>query len=186
VDEADDEDGSGFHLDCIAELEVAVAALTRQLDRAASAADGPAVAVEREAICERVRELVYHHLGCAVGETSDDWVWLSGVLDGWAMERPGPTDLSASGQVWCSLPEGGWRDWAEPFAAWFRLSADGRSVAGYALRFGRRSTLHDLPAVRAGIVAGSPPPPCLASEVPEWAYVFSKQAEPVAAPDPAT
>lgn len=178
VDDADDEGGSGFHLESIAELEGIVAALARQHDRAAAAGDDAAVAVEREAICSRVRELVYHHLGVAVGETSDDWVWLSVAVDGWAFERPGPTELSASGQVWCSLPEGGWRDWSEPVSGCFRLSAGGRALVGYALRFGRRATLLDLPTVRARIAAGDPPGPCPPSEVPEWAYVFARQADP--------
>jgi hypothetical protein len=174
VEEADDEDGPDFHLDSIAELEGIVAALARQLDRAAAAGDEAAVAVEREAICSRIRELVYHHLGVAVGETSDAWVWISVAVEGWAFDRPGPSELSASGQVWCSLPEGGWRDWSEPVSGTFRLSAGGRGVVGYTLRFGRRSTLLDLPAVRVGIAAGQPPGSCPPAEVSEWAYEFRR------------
>jgi hypothetical protein len=173
-----------LHQALIAELGESVAALARQLDRAAVAYDEIAVCVERLAICIRVRNLVHQHFQIVATKEADEDVFVYGLYDGWVVERAVPRDLAASGQFWCSGPRGVFEDWLEPFAAHFRLTEGSAAVAAYSIRFGRRSTFQTLAAIRTGIAAGNPPPPCPPSEVSEWAYVFSGPAEHGVTPDP--
>src|SRR5262245_6413107 len=104
-------DDSRYNEDQLARLERELAALVRQFRRAAAAGDLAAEGVEAEAICERIKWLLYHHLDLRVGMGSDDWIWLQGPGDDYRVEQVDPLQLQASGRLWCSLPEGGFREW---------------------------------------------------------------------------
>ncbi len=160
-----------FHQDWLADLEVEVAALVRQYLRATEASDRAAREVEADAICDRIRRLLYHHLGLSVSDTDDDWFWLDGQEEGCRVELVGAMELKATGRLWCSLPEGR-RQWTEPFAARVAHSATAQVLSGYTLHLGSRETLLNLSETRRQIEGGripTPPPP---ANEEEWAFVF--------------
>jgi hypothetical protein len=159
-----------FHHDWLTDLEGQVAALVRQYLRAAKARDRAALDVETQTIGDRVHSLLYHHLGLRVGESSDNWFWLS-ATKACAVELQGLLDIRAVGQMWCSLPERR-REWTEPFEARFMHSASILALSAYTLNFGSRATLLDLSETRSLIDAGKPPESPLPVEKGGWAFVF--------------
>src|SRR5713101_6491720 len=132
------------HLRC---LERELAAVVRQYRRAGEGDDRAAEEVETEAICDRVRWLLYHHLDLRVGMSSDDWVWLNGQDSHCRIERLGNLQLRASGRIYCSLADGH-RQWTEPFAATISHSPTAAELSDYTIWLGNRATLPNLPTVR--------------------------------------
>ena len=167
-------DDGAFHAREITGLEREFAALVRQLTRATAASDHAAEAVEAKAICNHVRHLCYHHLALRIGETSDDWVWVEGLED-YHIEQIPPLQLRASGRVWCTLPEGVFRQWTEPFAATISHSADAHELSGYLLQLGDRATFLDLPTVRRLIERGEAPTPPAPAIDDGWAFTFCRE-----------
>jgi hypothetical protein len=160
-----------YCLDQLARLEKELAALARQYGRAVDDGDAAAQQVEAEAICDRVKWLLYHHLDLRIGMGSDDWVWLNdneGLVD-----RTGDHVLQASGRIWCSLPETGHRhQWSEPFAAKISHSPIGHELCDYIVNFGSAATILDVAMVRRVLAGGgnlNPRPP---DDEDDWAFVF--------------
>ena len=162
---------AGFHEQHVTRLERELAAVVRQHGRALTAADGPAEAIEAEAIYERIHRLLYHHLALRLGETADDWVWLDGHDNDCRLEALAPLELRASGRMWCNLPESR-RQWTEPFAANIRHSRTADELSTYTIWLGSCATLGKLPTTRELIESGeisSPPPP---ANDDGWAFIF--------------
>src|SRR5262249_53773930 len=106
-----------------------------------------------------------------VGMSSEDWIWLDGE-DDCLIERLGPVELRATGRLYCTLPQGPRREWTEPFAAKMSHSPTASELIDYAIWFGNRATLLNLPKVQQLIESGeelSPPAP---AQDDDWAFVF--------------
>lgn len=149
-----------------------LAALVRQYGRAAEVNDGVALEVEAEAFCDRVRWLLYNHLGLRIGMASDEWVWLDGQAD-CRVEALGTLELRAAGRFDCSLPEGR-RQWTGPFEAMVSHSPIAAELRDYTIWLGNRATLLNVSKVRQRITSGemlSPPAPV---DLDEWAFVFRR------------
>jgi hypothetical protein len=92
-----------------------LAAVARLYGRAVEVSDCVAQDVEADALVNRIRWLLYNHLGLRIGMSTDEWVWLDGQ-DDCRVEPLSSLEYRASGRLHCSLPEGH-RQWTEPFAA---------------------------------------------------------------------
>jgi hypothetical protein len=165
------QDDAGFNGDQLTRLAGELAALVRQYGRAADAGDTAAQELEGQAICDRVRWLMYHHLDLRVGMASDRWVWLNRDDVDCFVERGEGNDLRARGRIRCSLPEGQ-QEWTEPFAADIRHSPTTRGLSSYTVWFGSRATMLDLAAVRDLIASGEVLTPRAPDREDGWAFVF--------------
>jgi hypothetical protein len=165
------QDDGTYNVDQLTRLAGELAALVRQYGRATDAGDVAAQEIEAQAICDRVRWLVYHHLDLRIGMSSDDWVWLNGEDDDCFVERPGEHGLRARGRIWCSLPEGR-RQWTEPFAADIRHAPTAPGLCSYTVWFGSRATMLDLAAVRELIASGEVLTPRAPDREDGWAFLF--------------
>lgn len=165
------EDDGTYNVEQLTRLAGELAALVRQYGRATDAGVTVAKDVEAQAICDRVRWLVYHHLDLRIGMSSDDWVWLNVEDDDRIVERRGEHDLRARGRIWCSLPEGR-RQWTEPFVADIKHSPTAQGLCSYTVWFGRRVTMLDLAAVRELVATGEVLAPQALDHEDGWAFVF--------------
>jgi len=168
-------DESAHHTHELTRLEAELAAIVRQYDRAVKACDHMAQHVEAEAVCDRVRRLLHHHLGLRVGISSHDWVWLDGQEDDCIVERVGPVELRTAGRLICSLAEGPLRRWTEPFAASITHSRTAPELSSYTIWFANRTTMLDLEPIRQlppGSEIVNPPHPPAPTREDGWAFVF--------------
>jgi hypothetical protein len=165
-------DEVAYHDRELSRLERELAAVVRQYRRATEVKDGVALEVETEALSNRIRWLLYNHLGLQIGMTSDHWIWLNGDDSCRIEPLLVPLELRVSGRFYCSLPEGH-RQWTEPFAAYINQSPTGE-LDDYIVSLGNRVTLLNMPKVRELIAMGeklSPPAP---DHKDGWAFVFRK------------
>jgi hypothetical protein len=165
-------DNSTYNADRLARLERELAAVVRQYGRAADAGDGAAQEIEAEAISDRIRRLLYHHLDLRVGMSSENWIWLDGLEGGCRVERSGPVEMRACGRILCTLSEEGRWQWTEPFSADISHSAVADELCGYTVWFGSRATMLDLPAVGRLIKSGEVVAPPAPSRKGAWAFLF--------------
>jgi len=148
-------------------IERELAAVVRQYGRAAEASDDAAKEVEADALADRIKCLLYNHLGLRIGMASNDWVWLQGHED--CLVEVAGMETRISGRIWCCLPEAR-REWTEPFAAEIGHPPTAESL-DYTIWLGNRTTLLDLAKVREIFALGEK----LSSPAPdEWAFVFRK------------
>lgn len=169
------------------EIERSLAATIRQYGRAIHANDPDAVAIEKNGLACWIRRMITDHFEARLGLTSLDWVWLD-AEDECEVTLAG-LELTASGRIWCSLPDGR-REWTEPFAAVITHASSGQLLADYTLWWGTRETLLNLTAVKRLVRGNELPssgakfvrylqkkqeffPPAPMSE-DGWAYVFHK------------
>src|SRR5262249_16666516 len=146
-------DDMTYHDDNLKRLERELAAVVRQYRRATEGGDQPAEEVETEAISNRIRWLLYHHLDLRVGMSSDDWVWLTAKDDDCKIEGVGNLELRGAGRFYCSFWDGH-RQWTEPFAAKISHAHTSDELSGYTLWFGNRATLMNAPKVRQLVKSG--------------------------------
>jgi len=144
----------------------------RQYARASDVSDLSARAIEAEALCDRIKWLLYHHLELRVGMSDHDWVWLNCHLDDCCVERSPPSEVHARGRIECTLAEGPRKAWTEPFAAKITQSPTGSDICDYSLWFGGRATMLDLETVRKLITAGNVLDPPAPVDENGWAFAF--------------
>lgn len=152
---SDDDEGRSY-VDMLLEIERSLAAVIRQYRRAADANDSDALALERDSVACWIRRMITIHLEARIGMSSDDWVWLDGD-EVCSIELAG-AEMTVSGRIWCSLPEGR-REWTEPFAARVVHASASPDLADYTIWWGTRETLLDLPTVERLVRGGEVPTP---------------------------
>lgn len=158
--------------DVFHQTERELATLIRQYRRAFEANDRLAQDIEADAICERIRRLLYEHLELRVGMSSDQWFWLDG-REHCQIDRAARQGIRATGRLICSLPEARRLEWSEPFAA--SISLDNvEELSDYTIWLGNRQTLIGLPRIRQQIEAGEVPSPSAPNAVNQWAFVFRR------------